>query len=70
MDHAIEYISERPKPLSAYVFTDKKAVAEHFIRHTSSGSVCVNDTVVQVRIRTLIASVMECSQSRVLKFRS
>jgi aldehyde dehydrogenase (NAD+) len=52
MEHAIEYISERPKPLSAYVFTDKKAVAEHFIRHTSSGSVCVNDTVVQVSIRT------------------
>lgn len=50
MHHATEYILERPKPLSLYVFTDKKDVAEHFIYNTSSGSICVNDTVVQVRI--------------------
>ena len=54
MHHATEYILERPKPLSLYVFTDKKDVAEHFIHNTSSGSICVNDTVVQVRISVVL----------------
>eukprot|EP00243_Klebsormidium_subtile_P002903 TRINITY_DN15924_c0_g1_i1.p1 TRINITY_DN15924_c0_g1~~TRINITY_DN15924_c0_g1_i1.p1 ORF type:complete len:479 (+),score=126.81 TRINITY_DN15924_c0_g1_i1:242-1678(+) len=53
MHHATEYILDRPKPLSLYVFTDKKDVAEHFIHHTSSGSICVNDTVVQVSVAGL-----------------
>lgn len=61
MHHATEYILDRPKPLSLYVFTDDKDVAEHFIHHTSSGSICVNDAVVQVSPRCAFQRAMEAT---------
>lgn len=41
-------IRERPKPLALYIFSDDAAVQESIIGETSSGGICVNDTVVQV----------------------
>eukprot|EP00475_Leptophrys_vorax_P037152 TRINITY_DN6370_c0_g2_i2.p1 TRINITY_DN6370_c0_g2~~TRINITY_DN6370_c0_g2_i2.p1 ORF type:complete len:554 (+),score=-20.53 TRINITY_DN6370_c0_g2_i2:73-1734(+) len=44
-DAAIDIINSRPKPLAVYVFSTTPAVVDRFVRETSSGGVCVNDTV-------------------------
>jgi acyl-CoA reductase-like NAD-dependent aldehyde dehydrogenase len=45
MEDVIDRIRSKPKPLSLYLFTDDKSVREAILRNTSSGGVCVNDTV-------------------------
>jgi len=52
-EEAIELIRSGEKPLSLYVFSDKKEVVDAFIANTSSGSMAVNDVVVQLSIDTL-----------------
>jgi len=41
-------ISRHPKSLAAYIFTGSKKLAGEFLSKTQSGSVAVNDTVMQV----------------------
>lgn len=53
IDSAIAYINARPKPLALYVFTDKNSVQEDVIARTSSGSVCVNYTMLQLAVPDL-----------------
>ncbi|KAJ8916842.1 hypothetical protein NQ315_005849 [Exocentrus adspersus] len=48
MDEAIEFINDREKPLALYVFTKDRKVKEAFLERTSSGSVAINDTILQV----------------------
>ena len=45
MEDVIDRIRSKPKPLSLYLFMDDKSVQEAILRNTSSGGVCVNDTV-------------------------
>lgn len=45
---AIDIINSRPKPLALYVFSDSTKLQERFLNQTSSGSVCINDTVLQI----------------------
>lgn len=45
LDEALAFINERPKPLALYVFTRKQKVWKKVIERTSSGGVCVNDTL-------------------------
>ena len=45
MEDAIGWMKSKPKPLSLYVFTDDQSVQEAILRGTSSGGVCINDTV-------------------------
>lgn len=45
MEDVIDRIKSKPKPLSLYLFTDDKSVQEVILRSTSSGGVCINDTV-------------------------
>lgn len=40
-------VSYRPKPLSLYLFSADKKVQQLFLSQTHSGSVCVNDTLMQ-----------------------
>ncbi|CAF0739540.1 unnamed protein product [Didymodactylos carnosus] len=47
-NEAIRFINERSKPLALYVFTGNKKLAKKIIDETSSGSVCVNDVVLQI----------------------
>ena len=47
LDDAIAFVNRRDKPLSLYVFSRSAAVQERVIAETSSGGVCVNDTLVQ-----------------------
>ena len=45
MEDVIDRIRSKPKPLSLYLFTNDRSVLEAVLRNTSSGGVCINDTV-------------------------
>ncbi len=45
---AIEFINDRPKPLALYLFTTNKQTIKDFTLKTSSGSMGINDAVVQM----------------------
>jgi len=47
IDEAVQRINNGEKPLALYVFASKK-VAEDVIGRTSSGGVCINDTVMHI----------------------
>ncbi len=53
LDSLLRSLKERPIPLAAYVHTKNSAVADRVIRETRSGSVCVNDHVVQATVSGL-----------------
>jgi aldehyde dehydrogenase (NAD+) len=46
-DDAIERINRRPQPLTMYVFTDDRSVADAVVDRTSAGSVVVNQMFTQ-----------------------
>eukprot|EP00898_Chlorokybus_atmophyticus_P000911 jgi/Chlat1/1820/Chrsp138S00767 len=50
VNQAIEFINERPKPLALYVFSTDEAVHDAFVQRTSSGGVCINDTILHFGI--------------------
>lgn len=45
MEHVLEAIRSRPKPLALYIFSENKDVQQQVLTHTSFGGGCVNDTV-------------------------
>ncbi|MCH8109578.1 MAG: aldehyde dehydrogenase family protein, partial [Chloroflexi bacterium] len=45
LDEAIAIINERPKPLALYLFTNDEEKQERVLKKTSSGGVCINDTL-------------------------
>lgn len=45
LEEAIEFITERPKPLAAYMFSMDSEAIETFMRDTTSGSIVINDVV-------------------------
>ena len=53
LGEAIAQINARPKPLALYIFSKDKAKQERVLRETSSGGVCINDTVMQVAMASL-----------------
>lgn len=44
---AIDFVNEREKPLSMYIFTNNSKDRDLMINSTSAGTICVNDTVQQ-----------------------
>lgn len=53
LDQALEQINARPKPLALYFFSKDKTKQQQVLNTTSSGGVCINDTVMQVGIADL-----------------
>ncbi len=53
VDEAVDVINAGEKPLSLYIFSTRKSVHDEIISRTSSGSVCVNDVIVQLSVDTL-----------------
>lgn len=53
LDEAISFINARPKPLALYGFSEDSSVGDALIERTSSGSVCINHTVLQTTIESL-----------------
>lgn len=52
VDEAIRFVNERPKPLALYYF-GKKRGARLVTEATSSGAICINDTIMQLANRHL-----------------
>jgi aldehyde dehydrogenase (NAD+) len=50
---AINFINARPKPLALYLFTNNKSLQKQVLQSTSSGGVCINDTIIQVGVSSL-----------------
>ena len=53
IDDAIAQINNRPKPLALYLFSRDRQKQSHVLASTSSGGVCINDTVMQVGVEGL-----------------
>jgi len=53
LDSALEIVNNRPKPLALYIFSRNKKVQQRILQVTSSGGVCINDTVLQVGVSEL-----------------
>lgn len=48
LNDAIGFVNSRPKPLALYLFADDKTSITKVINETSSGSICINDTIMQL----------------------
>jgi aldehyde dehydrogenase (NAD+) len=48
LDAALAFVSDRPKPLALYLFSQDKTARQQVIATTSSGGVCINDVVMQL----------------------
>ncbi|MFW6295658.1 MAG: aldehyde dehydrogenase [Halothece sp.] len=53
LEEAIALINSRPKPLALYLFSNNKAKQQQVLNTTSSGGVCINDTIMQVSVPEL-----------------
>jgi len=53
LTEAISIVNERPKPLALYFFSKNKNHQERVLRETSSGGVCINDTVMHLGVPEL-----------------
>jgi len=53
LKEAIAQINARPKPLALYIFSKDKQKQEQVLQETSSGGVCINDTVMHFGVSTL-----------------
>ncbi|MHC5725124.1 MAG: aldehyde dehydrogenase [Nostoc sp.] len=50
---AIALINSRPKPLALYLFCQNKNLQKRVLQETSSGGVCINDTMMQFGLSSL-----------------
>ncbi|XP_046745798.1 aldehyde dehydrogenase, dimeric NADP-preferring isoform X1 [Diprion similis] len=50
---AIKFINSREKPLAMYIFSKNEADVSLILENTSSGGVCVNETVLHLAVETL-----------------
>ena len=50
LDDAIAQINARPKPLALYLFSRDQAKQQQVLTETSSGGVCLNDTVLHIGV--------------------
>ncbi|MFP5528103.1 aldehyde dehydrogenase [Peptococcus simiae] len=52
-DEALDFISQREKPLAAYIFSQNKNKQEQLLRRLSYGGACVNDTISHITCQGL-----------------
>ncbi|HEY9802504.1 MAG TPA: aldehyde dehydrogenase [Leptolyngbyaceae cyanobacterium] len=50
---AIALINSQPKPLALYLFTQNQNLQKRILQETSSGGVCINDTMMQYGVSSL-----------------
>ncbi|MBF8743738.1 coniferyl aldehyde dehydrogenase [Pseudomonas guariconensis] len=48
LEQALAYVQQRPRPLALYYFGYDRGEQAHVLRHTHSGGVCLNDTLLHV----------------------
>ncbi|XP_061986003.1 aldehyde dehydrogenase family 3 member I1, chloroplastic-like isoform X3 [Populus nigra] len=50
---SIDLINSKPKPLTAYLFTNNEKLKNNFVQSVSSGGMVINDTVLHVTVSSL-----------------
>ena len=50
---AVDFINKREKPLTMYIYATKKSIRDYFLENTSSGSVVINDNLMQLTTQSL-----------------
>ena len=53
MDAAIEFVTDRPKPLALYLFSNNEATQQKVVDRTSSGNACINDVIMHMVVPEL-----------------
>jgi coniferyl-aldehyde dehydrogenase len=53
IEAALAYVRQHPRPLSLYLFTYDRALQEQVTSDTHSGSMCINDALIQVGVDDL-----------------
>lgn len=53
IEEAIRLIRSKSKPLALYIFSRNKEFQDRILQQTSSGGVCINDTIMQIAPSTL-----------------
>ena len=53
LEEAIAFVNERPKPLALYIFSQDEIKQQKVVNSTSSGGVCINDTIMQCGVPEL-----------------
>jgi len=53
LSEAIAIVNQKPKPLALYLFSSNKEKQERILRETTSGGVCLNDTIMHVGVPSL-----------------
>ena len=48
LEEAIQFVQSRPKPLALYIFGTNKSEINYILSNTTSGSSCVNNTIIQI----------------------
>ncbi len=48
IEEAIERVNAQSRPLALYLMTDDKDIANYVLKHTHSGGMCINDTLIHV----------------------
>jgi len=46
IDEAIRFINANEKPLALYIYSSSRKNQEHIVQHTSSGAVCINESMI------------------------
>jgi len=53
LEDGIKYVNSRPKPLALYIFTNDEGKEQKILHETTSGGVCINDTLLHLSSDTL-----------------
>ncbi|KAJ6995698.1 aldehyde dehydrogenase family 3 member H1-like [Populus alba x Populus x berolinensis] len=53
VEDSIDLINSKPKPLTAYLFTNNEKLKNNFVQSVSSGGMVINDTVLHVTVSSL-----------------
>ncbi len=48
IEKVINYVNKHPKPLAFYYFSESKQKQDYILKRTSSGGVCINDTLMHL----------------------
>jgi len=50
IEQALAYVNRRPRPLALYLFSYDSALQQHVTTHTHSGSIAINEAVIQFAV--------------------
>ncbi|MFB2933723.1 aldehyde dehydrogenase [Aerosakkonemataceae cyanobacterium BLCC-F154] len=53
LEEAISFVNSQPKPLALYFFSKNQEYQQQILQKTSSGGVCINDTIMQIGVTEL-----------------